>query len=168
MIRRAAPLDAPGIAAVQTRSWRTAYRGLIPDAFLDGLSASPAEAFWREELLRGQSETFVAEEFNGVIGWISSGESRDADALAGDAEVFAIYVDPQCWAAGTGRLLWNAARASLRSGGYQRVTLWVLEENRRARRFYASVGFEEDAGARKIENIGGKDLVEVRYRTALR
>lgn len=92
--REAAPLDAPGIAAVRTRSWRTAYRGLIPDAFLDGLSASPAEAFWREKLLRGPSETFVAEESNGMIGWISSGKSRDPDALAADAEVFAIYVDP--------------------------------------------------------------------------
>ncbi|MEU6929538.1 hypothetical protein AB0A05_10295 [Streptomyces sp. NPDC046374] len=36
-IREAAPSDAAAVAAVHIRSWRAAYRGLVPDAYLDSL-----------------------------------------------------------------------------------------------------------------------------------
>ena len=36
-VRRATPEDAAGVAGVHVRSWQVAYRGLLPDDYLDGL-----------------------------------------------------------------------------------------------------------------------------------
>ena len=42
------------------------------------------------------------------------------------------------------------------------MTLWVLEKNDPARRFYESVGFALDGG-RKGDTIDHADVVELRY-----
>ena len=46
--------------------------------------------------------------------------------------------------------------------GRDDVSLWVLEANDRARRFYATVGFGPD-GARMLRDFG-VPVAEVRYR----
>lgn len=51
---------------------------------------------------------------------------------------------------------------SSKKNGYSKIYLWVLEDNQRARRFYESMGFQAN-GDRIVQNIGGKNLVEVRY-----
>jgi ribosomal protein S18 acetylase RimI-like enzyme len=55
---------------------------------------------------------------------------------------------------------------ALNERGYAEITLWVLDTNRRAREFYEKVGFVED-GKTKTENIGGKEVVDLRYRMML-
>ncbi|SDH31561.1 GNAT family N-acetyltransferase [Nonomuraea jiangxiensis] len=42
-IRKASPEDAAGIEAVRIATWRVAYRGVMPDPFLDGLEVRPEE-----------------------------------------------------------------------------------------------------------------------------
>ncbi len=49
----------------------------------------------------------------------------------------------------------------LRKRNYTEITLWVLEENIRARRFYEKIGFYHDGTVKEI-NIG-KELKEYRY-----
>jgi ribosomal protein S18 acetylase RimI-like enzyme len=49
----------------------------------------------------------------------------------------------------------------LRSRGYSKISLWVLEENMNARRFYEKSGFVHDGTVKEI-NIG-KPLNEYRY-----
>ncbi len=50
--------------------------------------------------------------------------------------------------------------------GYRRATLWVLEANQRARRFYEARGWTPD-GTSKIDDRGSFQLHEVRYSCAL-
>jgi hypothetical protein len=45
-IRRAVADDARGIAQVHVKSWQAAYRGLLPQSYLDALSVEQREAFW--------------------------------------------------------------------------------------------------------------------------
>ena len=54
------------------------------------------------------------------------------------AELYALYVHPARWSTGTGRALMDQVLAKVRAAGYASITLWVLEANARARRFYAS------------------------------
>lgn len=54
----------------------------------------------------------------------------------------------------------------LKKADWPVVTLWTLELNQRARRFYERAGFELD-GARKQLTIAGVELWEVRYRKEL-
>ena len=50
---------------------------------------------------------------------------------------------------------------------FDQVTLWVLDSNVRARRFYEAVGWLAD-GARKIEESRGFPIAQVRYKRSLK
>lgn len=143
-IRRATAADARGIAEVHVASWRHAYRGLLPDGFLDRLSVDEREASWREAFRDRGAAVFVAEEEGRVIGFASFGPSRDGDAGPEVGEIPAIYVDPTVVGAGVGRALLDAAIEAMREAGYRRATLWVLEANAHARRFYKRAGWRWD------------------------
>ncbi|HXB49020.1 MAG TPA: GNAT family N-acetyltransferase [Streptosporangiaceae bacterium] len=79
----------------------------------------------------------------------------------------AIYLAPDSWGRGLGRELMTAALTYLADLGYDEVTLWVLDTNARARRFYEAAGFRPD-GAIKVDDSRSFPLREVRYRRSLR
>jgi GNAT superfamily N-acetyltransferase len=158
-IRKATGADADGIARVQERGWQIAYADIFPVPELArGGFIQPGR--WRERLdvpPPGWS-TFVAVE-DGVVGFVSVGPSRDEQ---GTGELYAIYVHPEQWSTGAGRALMLRAEEQLRTE-YGEATLWVLEQNSRARRFYERAGWSPD-GARKQEERWGVSAPEVRYR----
>jgi GNAT superfamily N-acetyltransferase len=160
--------DAGAIAAISVRGWQWAYRGLMPDAFLDSLSVEPRTAGWRR-YLAGQSalgRTWLAERDGRALGFAHTGPSRDADAAADVGEVYAIYVEPAEAGTGIGRALFGHAVAEMARQGCQAATLWVLAGNQRARRFYEAAGWRPD-GTTRVEPREGYDLHEVRYRGEL-
>ena len=55
--------------------------------------------------------------------------------------------------------------ARVSGAGYRCITLWVLEDNARARRFYERVGFAPDGASHRLPDLGG--VTEIRYRRAL-
>ncbi|HZF32073.1 MAG TPA: GNAT family N-acetyltransferase [Gammaproteobacteria bacterium] len=156
--------DALGIATVHVRGWQAAYPSIVPAHDLSSLSIDEAVS-WRAELASAPPEIWVAEESEGVIGWIAFGPSRDADAAADTGEVEAVYVSPEHWSTGTGRALWLTARRRLQESGFRRATLWVLADNERAIRFYRAAGFAPSV-ERSVE-IAGKALAEIRYEMPL-
>jgi len=166
-IRRAEPLEVRRIAEVHVRAWQTAYRGFIPDELLDTLSVENREAMWRRTISGGDVPIWVAERAGHVIGFAATEPSRDLDAGLGVSELYAIYVEPEVVGTGVGRVLFARAVDHLWQGGYTAATLWVLEENTRARRFYEHAGWRPD-GATKTERWRGVDLTEVRYRVERR
>jgi ribosomal protein S18 acetylase RimI-like enzyme len=98
-----------------------------------------------------------------VVGWIAYGTCRDPDRAGPRyGEIFACYVHPDWWRKGTGRLLMGRAIDGLVRSGRDDVSLWVLEANDRARRFYEALGFAPD-GTRKLVSFG-IPVPEVRYR----
>lgn len=165
MIRRATVDDAHGIAEVQVKTWRVAYRGHMPDDFLDNLSVERRTAVWRQVSQAPDQAIFVSENSEGaIVGFVSLCPSRDEDAQLSTGEVAAIYVLPDSWSGGQGKDLMDAAIHEGRTRGFSEITLWVLEGNQRARRFYETYGFTSD-GATKEDNRGGNFTIrEVRYR----
>jgi ribosomal protein S18 acetylase RimI-like enzyme len=161
-IRAASAEDCRAIAQVHVESWQAAYAGILDPAFLAGLSVDRREQSWREVLSAGQSELLVGVAGGFVVGFASFGPSRDADAPAARAELWALYVHPLSWSTGAGRELWQAAHARLKSQGYSSVSLWVLERNTRAIRFYSAAGFVIEAGSEKEFELGGAKVREVR------
>jgi ribosomal protein S18 acetylase RimI-like enzyme len=143
-IRSATTDDARRIAEVHVGSWRHAYRGMLPDAFLERRSADDREETWRGELADEATDALVAEDEGRIVGFTSFGKSRDGDASERTAEVLTIYVEPSTMGRGVGRELLAATTASLRDRGFERATLWVLEANERARRFYERAGWRWD------------------------
>lgn len=166
MIRRALPADAKAVAQVHISSWQDAYRDLMPAHYLSALNTTLAqrETHWRRLIASGESNVWVAELDQQIVGWISVGASRDDDAVGADAgEVMALYVLARYWQTGVGLALWRAGLRDLMAQGYERLTLWVLAGNERAIRFYRKAGCVEQTGTERTLERGGVTLVEVRY-----
>ncbi len=165
-VRRAVESDAGQIVSIQVRGWQWAYRGQVPDSYLDGMDneREKREARRRERLAiqDGEERTWVAERGERILGFAVTGPSRDEDASAAIAELFAIYVDPHTARQGIGNRLLAQAVDDLRRRGNQGATLWVLAGNDRARRFYEHNGWTAD-GVTKVESRWDFDLHEVRY-----
>jgi len=167
-VRPAITDDAPAIAQVNVASWQAAYRGIVSDRFLRGVSAEVRERTWRDRILSDPSRlTLVAERDREVVGYCGlSTPSRDDDAASGVAEIAAIYVHPDAWRTGAGGVLMESALATLRDGGWRVATLWVFEANERARGFYERYGFTHD-GWRQGRPDLGPNAAEVRLRLTL-
>jgi ribosomal protein S18 acetylase RimI-like enzyme len=161
-VRPATVADAPAMGRLVVRAWRAAYRGHMPDDYLDGLRAEDRAAYWdgalRREGRRGVA--LVAERDGEVVGFAALGPSPDPE---GAGELYAINVDPDHWGTGAGRALLEAAQAELDRMGFAELVLWVLPGNARARRFYERAGWAFD-GTERTADVLGVTVPEVRYR----
>jgi ribosomal protein S18 acetylase RimI-like enzyme len=167
-IRPARLDDAAAIARVHIRTWQAAYRGQLPDTYLDALSddLEARTARWQGLIADARARGWVqlvAEADERVIGFVTFGPSEGETNEPQTGEVYAIYVDPMYWTRGHGRELFAAATHGLAEAGFSMATLWVLETNTRARRFYEIAGWMAD-GATKTDHRGDVELREVRYR----
>jgi ribosomal protein S18 acetylase RimI-like enzyme len=170
VIRAARVADASQIAVVQVRSWQGAYRGLLPQAYLDGLDPAQRVGRWERSLAEAEDRrdgVLVADASGTLLGFVGYSPSRDGDAdPARVGEIDAIYLLPSAWGKGVGRLLMGEALARLAEARFDQVTLWVLDSNVRARRFYEAGGWLAD-GARKIDDSRGFPIAQVRYKRSL-
>ncbi|MFI2758484.1 GNAT family N-acetyltransferase [Streptomyces echinatus] len=167
LIRPMTLADCDRVSEIRVRGWQHAYRGLVPQTYLDGLSV-PADAERRRARF-GQGDgsvvNLVAERDGTVLGWAATGPYRDGEERTGDAELYAIYIDPEHRGGGIGRAL--LAAAVERCTAYPRMLLWVLKGNASARRFYERAGFRAD-GAEEPFEADGVPVPEVRYARSLR
>jgi GNAT superfamily N-acetyltransferase len=166
VIREARAPDARGIAESHVRAWQDAYRGKMPDEYLDSLSPDQWEPGWKTILAQENQRTWVAARGEGIVGFVTAGPSRDHDGVK-CGEVFAINLIADAWGTGAGARLLATAVAYLKAEGFEEATLWVLDTNARARRFYEREGWQLD-GATKTDEERGFTLNEVRYRLALK
>lgn len=165
LVRPVTIADADALGVAHVEAWRAAYRGAMPDEFLDGLDPAARADRWRDILVSGSdAATWVTELDGDVVGFASAGPCRDEDADVG--EVWAINLAPVAWGRGLGRALMDAALDALRAAGHREAVLWVVDRNERARRFYEIGGWTVDGGT-KVDAFGGAEVTEVRYRRPL-
>lgn len=165
LILPAHPEDAPAIAAVHVASWRAAYVGIVPQVVLDSLSEVQRTAQWRRILTVDAGWVLVARDGGRggpIVGFIQGGGLRDKDAARDDGEVAGLYLSPDRRGGRLGRALMAAGVRRLEADGMARLFVWVLADNRPARRFYERLGGRPDRTQDDV--IGGKRLREVRYR----
>jgi GNAT superfamily N-acetyltransferase len=159
-VRRAGAVDAPEVARVQVTGWHEAYTGRMPQSILDGLNVDRSTRWWHMIISGGEpldapGEVWVAECDGTVIGFASAGTSRDEDRVPGERELYAIYVLAEHYGSGAGQALLDAAI------GRSAASLWILEDNPRARAFYERNGFRSD-GSEKDDDRWGEPIREVR------
>ncbi|MEU8545096.1 GNAT family N-acetyltransferase [Streptomyces sp. NPDC048717] len=168
-IRHARPSDAAAIAGVHVRSWRAAYRDLLPAPYLDSLDPVARAVAWHERLSDpGGPVVLVAEGEAGAVEAFVSFRARHGGAApdAVTAELSALYAVPEAWGRGIGRALLAAAVAAMRAAGFRTAGLWVFEDNARARAFYEAAGWRPD-GEAVTEETGGRELRELSYRLSI-
>jgi ribosomal protein S18 acetylase RimI-like enzyme len=139
MVRPAVPNDGAAIARVHVATWRSAYRGLLSDAFLDSLSEPAYADRWRRSVADPGLHAYVAEADGSVVGFASGGRERAGEPGFG-GELYALYVLEEAQRHGHGRELVRAIVDRLRDMGLTDMVIWVLRDNARARRFYEKLG----------------------------
>ncbi|MEV0293027.1 GNAT family N-acetyltransferase [Nocardia sp. NPDC050710] len=145
-IERLAAEYTRGLAECHIACWREAYRGLVPDHVLDAFDIERRADQWERNRVRYPDSTHVAIADGTVIGFASAGAPHDESPVAA-VELNALYVRSPWYGSGVADDLIRAALSSEES-----VSLWVFDENPRAKAFYRKHGFELD-GARKIEEF---------------
>jgi GNAT superfamily N-acetyltransferase len=146
VIRLATDADVLPMAKVHIASWRETYPGLLPDAMLARLSVADQAIRWQRMLDRpdawGGAISFVADRGGSIVGYGTCGEQRDP--LLRDrgftGEVAELYVLAYAQGQGAGFGLMKAMAAALLEHGHRAASLWVLEQNAPARRFYEHLG----------------------------
>lgn len=158
--------DAAELAALHVAAWLAAYRGLMSDAFLDGISVEQWQARWTERLSGDELPPVrVAVRDGALVGLcIVATPSRDDDAGEGVAEIVAMNVRPESWRSGVETVLMNDALDRFRRDGWRVASLWVVGGNDRAVKFYQRFGFEFDGASTTDEASGAR---EVRMRLPL-
>lgn len=149
--------DRMAISKVYEESWKYAYRGIIPQTYLDSIP----EGQWAANVDSPARRTLVCVDNDRIVGTSSICRSRSS-RFDGWGEVVSLYLLPDYMGKGCGRMLLTFAVSELKKQGYANIFLWVLEENGRARRFYERFGFVQSD--RRMETaIGGRTVWEVGY-----
>ena len=149
--------DFEAIGDIYARSWKAAYRGIVPQDYLDELKGSA----WVPLFADSRYDSRVITDAGAYVGTSAVCAARD-EKMAGWGEIVSIYLLPEYFGRGYAAPLLEHAVGALAEGGYERVYLWVLLENIRAQRFYEKHGFEKNGDHASL-TVAGKELTEVRY-----
>jgi ribosomal protein S18 acetylase RimI-like enzyme len=164
MLRPATDADVEAMVELQLEAWREGFVPILPPDFEvpDPEEFAPRLA---EALAVAGVNSTLALEGERLVGWITYGVNRDADAGPGTGEIRSLFVHPDRWRSGIGSELMDQALAALVEEGYSEATVWSFDDNERANEFYERHGFVRDgAGQRRDFSAGA---LEVRYRRSL-
>ncbi len=142
---------------IYAKSWKAAYRGIVPKAYLDKLTSES----WTMAMKNSPFRNYILRDEGVLVAASAIYKARDSK-YEGYGEIVSIYVLPEYLGKGYGTALFRFMTEKLRALGYDKQYLWVLKENFRARRFYEKMGFNFN-GDEKSTEICGEKLVEVCY-----
>ncbi len=145
------------ISSIYEKSWKSAYRGIIPQDYLDSIP----KGRWADSITKAGMHSLVMTDGGKMIGTASFCRSR-WEQYSDFGEIVSIYFLPEYIGRGYGALLLQHCTEELNRLGFRRLLLWVLEDNTRARIFYEKNGFI-CSGEYLNDEIGGKPLREVMY-----
>lgn len=162
LIRPAQLDDAEDLARVHIQAWQETYRGIMPDAMLDGQSVEARAASWRQRIPHfadNRQALAVALDDDGLLfGFAGCGPPRLKE-IGTDGEIYAINIVNRGKRKRAGTRLMLAMARQLEQNGFAAVGLWVLELNHPARAFYARLGGTQ--GASIPHEHGGKTLTDI-------
>ena len=145
-IEKANKSNARDIAIIHTAAWKAAYKGIIPQKFLDDISINGWQKSWHFQLKKEAKVLLIKVNFK-PMGFAQICKNSGHDSEIG--EINSIYIHPNVWRHGLGSKLCTATLNELKILGYQKAMLWVLSQNVNARQFYEAFGFNK-VGANRI------------------
>lgn len=163
-IRNIKESDIKAVATIHHECWQKAYAGILPDNYLLSLTQASFEKRWTNGMMVNKDVVrLVALEKSLPVGFIVGLENRTPDKCPdADGEIWAIYVHPDHWGKGVGKLLLHEFLEVMKAKGHKRLLLWALEKNDRARGFYEAMGGELIHATHELD-INGEKFSEVGY-----
>jgi ribosomal protein S18 acetylase RimI-like enzyme len=140
-IRKAKISDLDGIIRVNVETWKTSYRGVVPDNYIQGFSIRIHDKMWQAQLKNMIAENifYIAENNKGeVIGFVIGGLERNKDPNY-KGELMGIYILKEYQRLGIGKALTRKIVENLIKMKINTMLVWVLENNP-YRAFYDTLG----------------------------
>ncbi len=165
--------DAPAIAEIQVRAWRTSYAELLPAELLDTLDAGELAQSWASALARpsdARNRVLIALERAVVTGFALTGPATDPDCdPIADGEVSDLTVDPAHRGAGHGSRLMQACVDTLVADRFTHAVTWLPSTDDATRTFLTAAGWGADGAHRTLDLTGDGSVTvkQVRLHTDL-
>jgi ribosomal protein S18 acetylase RimI-like enzyme len=157
--------DWNAISSIYDESWKYAYRGIIPQDYLDNLgNGRRVDKFKKALETNPNQKRLIVLDGDKIIATADFGKSRMSD-MEGFGEVYSIYFLPEYMGKGYGKTLMQLSVDGLKEMGFTKMFLWVLEDNKSARHFYEKFGFSYSGTSQNI-TIAGENLTEMMYKIA--
>ena len=151
-VRTAVAEDSVIVGKVHSKAWKSAYRGIFPDKFINDDTSSKRSEEFLESIKDGSCTYFLLEESDNVAGIVKTREANNV------LEIESIYILNEYRGKGFGREFMNSIKTY---GSWSCIFLWVLESNTNARRFYENNGFVLSGKSRMISR--GIELKQLQY-----
>ncbi|MBP1996684.1 GNAT family N-acetyltransferase [Paenibacillus eucommiae] len=160
-IRWACINDCHDLSIVHLESYRAAYRGIMPDDFLNKMTLEDRSLHVQNLLKTSAKRIAILRVDGATIGYAEVGKCEDKDLDETWVEIFAIYLLKEYSGRGFGSHLMGWVLDKVLELGHSRASLWVLKENTDAIKFYEKLDFKSDGTERVIKR--GKTLVQMRF-----
>lgn len=149
-VRNATLEDMPRLGYIMASSFRAGFADFVTQQTMDACAREERCAALLEGVFRQGVIRILIGEDSGMLCW---------QPTEGGAEIIAVHSLPESWGSGLGHAMMETALEQI---GNVKVTLWVFEENHRARRFYEKHGFRWDGSRRVSEFDGAMEVCYVR------
>lgn len=161
IIRNIEEKDIPNVVDIQINGWKSAYKGIIDDEFLNSMNRDKKIEKRKKDYKEGGF--IVAELDNRVVGFCRYVDSNifTPNILDIDCELIALYVTPNLKYNGIGTKLFQFVLNEFKSKGKTKMILWCLKDNEPSKKFYTKMGGK--ISKEKTIEIGGKNYLEVGF-----
>ena len=153
--------DAISMSIIHANSWKKAYKGLLPDEYLNEIEDTRWVGMISSGLKDGTMKGWVATIGDKIIGCVCLGNSR-YQGYEGQLELVSIYVLPEYWNLGAGSLLLDEVIKYAPHNNWMEVGLGRLDGRDHAICFYKNKGFINNGDTISCM-IGEKLTTEKRY-----
>ncbi|MBR3133960.1 MAG: GNAT family N-acetyltransferase [Clostridia bacterium] len=156
-IRKGVKQDAKGVVEVNTYTWLTTYKGIMPEEVLKNRVKTMEQRIPKvEKSIIEDDNLYVAVDDERVVGIITYGKSRNEKYLD-SGEVYSIYVLDEYQGLGLGKKLFLTGINELIDKGYNSMIVDVVDGNKTIH-FYEKFGGEnvED----RIDEFGTSKITE--------
>ena len=137
--REATVADCEEVARVHVLAWQGSFRGIVPQAFLDRMTAVQRADAFSQGFSASFYKMYVAEAPGlGIVGFADFGDPR-GEVAGYDGELYSIYILPQFQRRGIGEKLFELGALFLVDNDRRSLYLLTLEASP-YRRFYDKLG----------------------------
>lgn len=154
-VRSAEVSDAQEIASIHVNSWKSAFKGLMPERYINSYTLDQRNTEWLNVLGSNSEHVIVAEKENSLVGFLSF-NNKSIDTL----ELSKLYLCPSIYSKGVGYLLMKQFENSAKASGINQLSLYVLDNNQAAIKFYSKHGFKLADGY-VAEDFEGETIIDI-------
>jgi ribosomal protein S18 acetylase RimI-like enzyme len=153
-VRKAQLSDLQEIALIHVKSWKSAFKGLMPERYINSYTLEDRNAEWLNVLGSGSESVIIVEDNNKLVGFLSYTENVDFLYLS------KLYLCPSIYGQGVGGLLMKQMENESLAASIDLIRLYVLDNNQSAINFYLKQGFEFGDGF-ESEEFEGETIIDL-------